>query len=267
MVTAPARIVAIIPARGASKSIPRKNIKLLGGFPLLAYSIAAGLQSRCVARVLVSTENAEIARIARLFGAETPFLRPPELAQDDTPDFPVIEHALQWLEKFEGYGADVIVHLRPTSPLRPRHCIDEAVALLLQQPEADSVRSVKRAGENPYKMWRVEGGFLKPLLQTEFYEPYNMPRQKLPTTYWQTGQIDVVRRETIVHKRSLCGERILPFFVAPEYAVDIDDPQQWAAAEYRLRQCGRDLVLPQPRSVSACGSQQQTSMDCAPRAE
>src|SRR5512140_3943973 len=111
--------LAIIPARGGSKGIPRKNIRDVAGYPLIAYSIAAGLQARTVTRVIVSTDDEEIAAVAREWGAETPFLRPAEFAQDKTTDLPVFEHALKWLEEVEGYHPDVIVQLRPTSPIRP----------------------------------------------------------------------------------------------------------------------------------------------------
>ena len=124
-------ILAIIPARGGSKSIPRKNIRPLAGHPLIAYSIAAGRQSRLVTRTIVSTDDEEIAAVARQYGAETPFLRPAEFAQDNTTDFPVFTHALGWLKEHEGYQPDIIVQLRPTSPIRPPEhggCGDPAAA-------------------------------------------------------------------------------------------------------------------------------------------
>ena len=116
-------VLAIIPARGGSKGIPRKNIRPFAGYPLIAYSIAAGLQAKTVTRVIVTTDDDEIAEVARSYGAETPFLRPAELAQDLTTDLPVFQHALNWLASHEDYHPDVIVHLRPTSPVRPpRKC-------------------------------------------------------------------------------------------------------------------------------------------------
>ncbi|HEX9892352.1 MAG TPA: acylneuraminate cytidylyltransferase family protein, partial [Gemmatimonadales bacterium] len=136
------RVLAIVPARAGSKSIPRKNIQLFAGHPLLAYSIAAGLQARQVARVLVSTDDEEIAERARDYGAEVPFLRPAQFAQDGTPDLPVFQHALGWLSEHEGYRPEIVVQLRPTSPVRPPDCVDRAVELLTAAPEADSVRAV-----------------------------------------------------------------------------------------------------------------------------
>lgn len=122
----PVHVLALIPARGGSKSIPRKNIGLFAGHPLVAYSIAAGLQAASVSRVVVSTDDEEIASVARRYGAETPFRRPEALAQDDTLDLPVFEHALRWLEQHEGYRPEVVVQLRPTSPIRPRDLVDRA---------------------------------------------------------------------------------------------------------------------------------------------
>src|SRR4030065_943344 len=147
-------IFALIPARGGSKSTPHKNIPPLAGFPLIAYSIAAAKQSNLVTRTIVSTDDDEIARIAREYGAETPFMRPAEFAQDHTTDFPVFSHALGWLKEHEGYQPEVVVQLRPTSPMRPPGCVDQSVQVLLDHPEADSVRGVIPSGQNPYKMWR-----------------------------------------------------------------------------------------------------------------
>src|SRR5262249_7126007 len=117
-------VVAIVPARGGSKAIPRKNVRLLGGVPLIAYSIEAGLTARTVDRVIVSTDDEEIAAVARRFGAEVPFMRPAALAGDSTPDLPVFQHALDWLDAHEGYRPEIVVQLRPTSPLRPPDCVD-----------------------------------------------------------------------------------------------------------------------------------------------
>jgi N-acylneuraminate cytidylyltransferase len=230
--------LAIIPARGGSKSIPRKNVLPLGGHPLLAYSIAAGLQARGVDRVLVSTDDEEIADVARRYGAEVPFLRPAALAQDDTPDLPVFRHALEWLEAEEGYWPDLVVQLRPTSPLRRRTHIEAAIDLLSTSPDADSVRSVIVPFQNPYKMWRIgDDGFLAPLLEGEFSEAYNMPRQLLPPVYWQTGYVDAAWRTTILEKGSMTGRRILPLIIEPGDWIDIDSPEDWRQAQ-RLLESG-----------------------------
>lgn len=240
-------VLAIIPARGGSKGIPRKNIKSFAGHPLIAYSIAAGLQAERVTRVIVSTDDEEIAAVARSCGAETPFLRPAEFAQDQTLDLPVFQHALRWLAEQEGYRPDVVVQLRPTSPIRPRSIVDEAVNLLLEHPEADSVRGIVPSGQNPHKMWRIDpaSGQMRPLLAVEgIAEPYNAPRQVLPQIYWQTGHIDAIRPASILDKGTMSGNAILPLMIDPRFTVDIDNPSDWAKAEWLVYHAGLDMVDP-----------------------
>lgn len=245
-------ILAIIPARGGSKSIPKKNIRSFAGHPLLAYSIAAGLQSATVSRVLVSTDDPEIADIGRAYGAETPFIRPAELAMDSTPDLPVFKHALNWLEENEGYQPEIIVQLRPTTPLRPPSCVDQGVGLLLQHQKADSVRALVASGQNPYKMWKISAdGFLKPLLDDGPLEAYNLPRQDLPLTHWQTGHLDVFYRRVAFEKESLTGDVIVPLVLDPMYTVDIDTELDWERAEWKLLHGDMDVIRPgnQPRPL------------------
>ena len=239
-------ILALIPARGGSKGIPRKNIRSFAGYPLIAWSIAAGLQAKSVSRVIVSTDDEEIAAVAREFGAETPFLRPSELAQDRTTDFPVFEHALKWLEEIEGYKPEIVVQLRPTSPIRPTDMVDNAVSILMQHPDADSVRGVVPAGQNPHKMWRFRGydSPMDALLHVDgIAEPYNAPRQVLPPVYWQTGHIDAIRTSTISRKGSLTGEVVYPLVIDPRYTVDIDTPADWTKYE-AVVYSGLDMVMP-----------------------
>lgn len=240
-------VLAIIPARGGSKGIPRKNIRNFAGHPLIAYSIAAALQARRVTRVIVSTDDPEIAEVARTYGAEVPFLRPAELAQDTTLDLPVFQHALAWLTANEAYAPDVVVQLRPTSPIRPVGLVDEAVRILLEHPEADSVRGVVPAGQNPHKMWRIDlqTGQMKNLLDVPGVpEPYNAPRQVLPPVYWQTGHIDVIRPITILEKNSMSGDVILPVMIDPRYTVDIDSLSDWTRAEWLVYHGGLEMVHP-----------------------
>lgn len=243
-------VLALIPARGGSKGIPRKNIRPFAGHPLIAYSIAAARQAETVTRVVVSTDDDEIAAVAREYGAEVPFLRPPELAQDDTTDLPVFQHALRWLADHEGYHPEVVVQLRPTSPVRPPGLVDAAVRLLLAHPEADSVRGVVPAGQNPFKMWRIdpERGCLQPLLTLPGVpEPYNAPRQSLPPVFWQTGHIDAIRARTILEKNSMSGTVILPLRIDPRYTVDIDTPTDWQRAEWLVYFGDLTMVQPYPR--------------------
>ena len=245
-------ILALIPARGGSKGIPRKNIRSFAGYPLIAWSIAAAKQSELVTRVILSTDDEEIASVARQFGAETPFLRPEELAQDKTTDLPVFEHTLQWLEENEGYRPEIMVQLRPTSPIRPREMLDDAIRILFEHPDADCVRGVVPAGQNPFKMWRFDGDDkpMKPLLGVDgIAEPYNAPRQILPPVYWQTGHIDAIRVSTIRNKQSLTGDVIYPLVIDPRYTVDIDNLTDWAKYE-ALVSSGLEIVSPGPAKRS-----------------
>jgi N-acylneuraminate cytidylyltransferase len=241
-------ILALIPARGGSKGIPRKNIRDFAGYPLLAWSVAAGLKADLVTRVIVSTDDEEIASIAREYGAETPFMRPKVFAQDDTTDLPVFEHALAWLKENEGYLADMVVQLRPTSPIRPSGLVDDAIRVLLENENADCVRGVVSAGQNPHKMWQLpegEKGPMKNLLDVDgIAEPYNAPRQILPPVFWQTGHIDAIRISSILEKKSLTGDVIYPVVIDSRYTVDIDNLSDWAFYEHRVVTSGLDYVSP-----------------------
>jgi N-acylneuraminate cytidylyltransferase len=259
-VVAPQPVVYIVPARGGSKSIPGKNLKRFGPHPLLAYSIAAGQQVKLTGPVLVSTDDPAIAKVAQEYGAGV-IDRPKGLAQDDTLDHPVFVHALEWLAREKGFQPEIVVQLRPTSPLRPAGCVDEAVQILLDHPEVDCVRAVVEPAQNPFKMWTLEKDDLSPLLRAgqlrdpERYqglELYNMPRQQLPTTYWQTGQVDVVRASTILQKGSMTGEVILPWILEdPRYAVDLNSEWEWAAAEASLESLVCIRPGPRPRPLPA----------------
>jgi YrbI family 3-deoxy-D-manno-octulosonate 8-phosphate phosphatase len=240
-------VLAIIPARGGSKGIPRKNIRNFSGYPLIAWSIAAGLKSEFVTRVIVSTDDEEIAAVAREWGAETPFLRPAEFAQDNTTDLPVFEHAFKWLDENEGYRPEVVVQLRPTSPIRPQTCVDDAVRILLQHADADSVRGVVPAGQNPHKMWRLDAGGESPmrnLLAVDgIEEPYNAPRQILPPIFWQTGHIDAIRPSALANG-SMSGKNIYPLLIDPKFTVDLDNLNDWMRAEWLVAFGGLEMVTP-----------------------
>ena len=246
MTDAGPQVVALVPARGGSKSIPRKNLRDLGGHPLIAWSIAAGAAAATVGDVLVSTDDPEIADVAREYGADVPFLRPDELARDETPDLPVFEHALRWLEGERGWRPEIVVQLRPTSPFRGEGMVDDAVRLIRSHPDASSLRAVTASSQNPFKMWRPDGHHLSPLLGELGDELFNEPRQRLPPTYWQTGHVDAVRPHTILEDASMTGKRILSFVVDPRYAVDIDTPEQWAFAEWLLQRGDLEIVRPRP---------------------
>jgi len=242
-------VLALIPARGGSKGLPRKNIKSLGGYPLIGYSIAAALNAKLVNRTVVTTDDPEIGDLAREYGAEVPFIRPAEFAQDDTRDLPVFQHALKWFSEQEDYHPDIVVQLRPTSPFRPPELIDEAIQILLNNTGATSVRGVVPSQQNPFKMWIIEPeGSMVPLLETEFEEPFNMPRQELPPTFWQTGHIDVIKTETII-KGSMSGQVVYAYQIDPRFSVDLDNLLDWQRAEMRLKSLGSQIVLPPQKSI------------------
>jgi CMP-N,N'-diacetyllegionaminic acid synthase len=222
-------VVAVVPARGGSKGLPNKNILSFRGKPLLTHSIEHGLAARNVERVLVSTDAPAYRELALAAGAEAPFLRPPSLAQDHSTDLEVFTHALEWLDRHEGYRPDAVVHLRPTYPTRRVEEVEGAVDLLLSNPRADSVRSVTAAPQSPYKMWRLDGAELRPLLESGLREAYNLPRQELPTVYMQNAAVDVVRANVILDQASMTGGRILAYVM--DRLDDVDDWRDVAVAE------------------------------------
>lgn len=247
MVKEKPEILAVIPARGGSKGIPRKNIKLFAGYPLIAYSIQAALNSKYVSRTIVSTDDVEIAFVAKEYGAEVPFLRSEEFAQDQTLDFSVFENLLKTLKESEGYHPDLVIQLRPTSPIRPINLVDDAIEEIFNDPEIDSVRGVVPSGQNPYKMWKLDpnSGLMESLLKVEgIAEPYNSARQSLPYTYWQTGHIDVIRTNVILEQKSMSGRKIKPLHIHPDFTVDLDKPADWQKAEWQVWYGGLDMVTP-----------------------
>ncbi len=242
-------ILAIIPARGGSKGIPRKNIRPFAGHPLIAFSIAAALQAGTVTRLIVTTDDEEIAAVAKQYGAEAPFLRPAELAQDRTTDLPVFQHALTWLAEHENYRPEIVIHLHPTSPVRPRGLVDQAVRLLLDHPQADCVRGVVEPSQNPYKMWRIDGqtGHMIPLLTVPgIAESYNVPRQMLPPVYLQTGHVNAIRPAAILGGL-MTGRVILPLVLDPHYEVDLDTLADWERGEWLVAKGELEMVWPEER--------------------
>jgi CMP-N-acetylneuraminic acid synthetase len=242
-------ILALIPARGGSKGLPRKNVLPLAGKPLIAHTIETALAAPTITRTIVSTDDDEIAEIARAYLAEVPFLRPAELAGDTSLDLEAFEHALTWLARQESYEPELVVHLRPTNPIRRPERVDEAVRAMLGDPEADSLRSVSMPQQTPYKMWRLDGRYLVPLVEVAgVRDAHSMPRQSLPEIWWQNGYVDVIRPRTILELGSMSGERVLPFVVHDAF-VEIDYADAFAAAEelLRRRETGDDEREPEVR--------------------
>ena len=209
--------------------MPRKNIRPLCGKPLLAYTAEAAQGSRLLTRVVLTTDDLEIAEVGRQFGLVVPFVRPAELAQDDTPTLPVVQHAVRFLEA-QGEKFEAICLLQPTHPLRPASLIDECIQCLLNS-DADSVVSVKEvpSEHNPHWVYfRDEQGFLR--LSTGEATP--LPRrQLLPPAFHRDGSVYVTRREVLMEQNSLYGSRVAGVLVDPASSINIDTPTDWAEAE------------------------------------
>lgn len=213
-------VLAIIPARGGSRGIPRKNVRLLCGKPLIAYTIETALSSKLIDRVVVSTEDEEIAGISKEYGAEV-IKRPEELARDDSPTIDVVMHVLNWFEEKNEYF-DIVVLLEPTSPLRKENDLDSAVRLFIQNiDEADSLISLGEIHlENPHIVKTVEGGVVKPLIGTtrRFYQ-----RQQLPKAYFPYGVVYMSKAETLKKYRTFYQERTIPYLIERWQNYEIDD--------------------------------------------
>jgi N-acylneuraminate cytidylyltransferase len=243
------RVLALIPAKGRSSGIPRKNLLTIAGKPLIAHSILHALSARRISRVLVSTDDAEIADVALEWGAEVPFLRPAELARDDSPDIDVFRHTLTWLRSHEEELPEMVVHLRPTSPVRRVEAIDRAIEILSADPEADALRSLGQAEQSPYKMWRLDSnGYMEPLVQIDgVADCQSLPRQRLPQVYWQNGYVDVLRPRAVLARGSMWGERVIPFPIE-EPTFDLDYPEDIPAVEQALQRLKRGESLGRPDS-------------------
>lgn len=235
-------ILALIPARGGSKSIPRKNVMVVAGRPLIAYSIQHGLCAPSITRTLVSTDDPEIAAIAREYGAEVPFLRPRCLAGDFSTDLEVFRHALDWLREHQGYEPELVVHLRPTTPVRSVSLIESAILMMLAVPEADCLRSVSLAEQTPYKMWKLDGRSLRPVVEDPgLPDAHSLPRQALPLAYAQNGYLDIVRPHTVLELGSMSGRHVLPL-IMEDKVHDLDYADQIPELE-------RALLAVQPPSL------------------
>lgn len=226
------RVLGLINARGGSKGVPRKNIKPLLEKPLIAYSIEAALNASRLDRVVVSTDDEEIGKVARCYGADVPFIRPNELATDTSLQIDVIAHALQiFADAGEVY--DVVVILQPTCPLRTSADIDGALELM-EQTQADTVISVTEVqGQHPFTMYTQQSnGLLEPLLKTN---SAGVLRQQFPRVWWRNGAIYAVRTEVILQKRKLYGEEVRGYPMPVERSANIDEPIDWIITESLLR--------------------------------
>lgn len=240
MTKRPMEILGVIPARGGSKGIPRKNIRMLNGKPLIAWTIEAAKRSKLLTRVIVSTDDQEIADIARSYGAEVSFLRPADISHDLATDVQFLNHALDFLKEKEGYEPDIVLRLPPTSPLRTAEHIDQGIEVLLAHPEADASRPMTEAPKHPYKMWKQssEEGYVEPFLPfsfTQMEEPFNMPRQILPKVFVHTGAMDVMRLRTSRELKSTSGKKLAYFRMSAEDSVNIDHITDFDLAELLMK--------------------------------
>jgi CMP-N,N'-diacetyllegionaminic acid synthase len=218
---------AIIPARGGSKGIPRKNVKIFRGKPLIVHTIEQAQQSTPIERVIVSTDDEEIAQIARAAGAEVPFMRPAPIAQDMSTDLEFMQHATEWFQTHENRLPVAWVHLRPTYPLRKVGDLEKACQSF-SEGMPDSLRSVVPTEHSVFKSYTVSDGTLIPIFKTlnSIKEPFNMPRQMLPTSYQHNGCIDIVAVQTI-QSGSMSGTNIKAFVMDATETHDLDTIEQW----------------------------------------
>jgi len=222
------KILCIIPARSGSKGLPGKNIMNFKGKPMLSWSIEHAQKSKYAnnIRIIVSTDSQEYAKIARRYGAQTPFLRPREISGDLSTDFECIKHCVDWLRENENYNPDIILQLRPTQPCRKVIDVDRCLELFIENRDKyDSLRSVIPIDKSPYKMYSVDTdqNLLKPLFNkvNDITEPYNQARQILPQCYLHNGYIDIFN-VAILKNNTISGDRIYPYIMNEYDNIDID---------------------------------------------
>ncbi len=228
--------VALIPARSGSKRVTDKNIRMLAGHPVMAYTIAAAQQSGIFSAIVVSTDSERYAEIARSYGAEAPFLRPVEMAGDVSPDIDWLEQALNQL-RAQGREFDCFSILRPTSPFRLPETIRRAWDEFLSQEGVDSLRAVEKCKEHPGKMWIVRGKRMVPLLPVSPAELpwHSTPYQALPEVYAQNASLEIAWTRVVFEGRTIAGEVIMPFFTEGYEGFDVNHPYDWQQAEELVR--------------------------------
>lgn len=241
-------IYAIIPARGGSKGIKRKNVRLFRGEPLISHSIKLALKSKYISRVIVTTDDEEIAEVAKKCGADVPFLRPKEISGDFATDYEFFAHYIQWLRKKELMNdideiPDVFVQLRPTFPLRTLELLEDTIKTFIEPSVYNkyySLRTVIPTEKSPFKMYRISesenNNELIPIYPqtTGEIEYYNMPRQLLPQCYLHNGCIDIVKRDTIELYGSVSGFSIYPYIMKKTDNGDIDTEEDWTKTEKQI---------------------------------
>lgn len=226
-------IVALIPARSGSKSIVDKNIKLLGGHPLIAYSIIVAQLASGIDRIIVSTDSEKYAKIARDYGAEVPFLRPKEISGDSSSDYEFIKHALDWLQDNERYQPEYLVHLRPTTPFREICYVESAIEAIINDKKATALRSLHEMSESSYKTFEIEGGCMKAICSGTFdIETANRPRQMFKTTYNANGYVDIIRTSYVILNKKIHGDHVIAYITPRAFEADI--PEDFEYLEYLI---------------------------------
>jgi CMP-N,N'-diacetyllegionaminic acid synthase len=240
-------VVALIPARHGSKRVPGKNVRVVDGHPMLAYTIAPAVESGVFDAVMVSTDSEEIAAIARHYGAEVPFLRPAEFATDTSPDIEWLEHMLRELAR-QGRTWDCFSLLRPTSPFRTADTIRRAWARFTSQDGVDSLRAVEKCAQHPGKMWVVRGDRMMPLMPfgPEKQPWHSTPYQALPAVYIQNASLEIAWTRVVTERRTIAGDVLVPFFTEGDEGFDINDMYDWMIAE-RLLADGAVTLPPVPQ--------------------
>ena len=224
------KVVAIIPARAGSKTIPKKNIMRLGDYPLIAYSIAAAKLSTLIDDIIVSTDSKEIAEIAKFYGADVPFLRPSNISKDDSRDIEFFKHFINFCSENNIKIPDLIVHLSPTVPLREGSIIDDAIKKIIRTPMSTGLRSVHETSTPPQKMFQIDNGYLKGFFPSNrLVEYYNYPRQKFPKSFIPNGQVDIIKPSTFINSTMLHGKNLLAYITKSN--PDIDAYQDYEEAK------------------------------------
>lgn len=229
------KIFAIIPARGGSKGIPKKNIKKIGGKPLIAWTIEAVQKSTLADKTIISTDSEEIAKISKKYGAEVPFLRPAYASDDKAPAIVVIQHALKWMKDNDNYEPDAIIYLQPTSPLRTASHIDEAITKFISHKNTDSLVSVIKPPHNfhPIKLMKEKNGFITPYIDNIGLK--KLDRHNMPTLYARNGPAILITKTNVINKENrLYGKNILPYEMDEISSTDIDEPIDLKLAEFFL---------------------------------
>lgn len=226
------KILGIITARGGSKTIPKKNIKLLAGKPLIYWTIKEAQKSQLITKIILSSDSHEIINVAKRYKVEVPFVRPRNLAKDNTPTLPVLQHAITFMEKKDNIRYDYVVILEPTSPLRIVEDLDNATRKAIET-KADSVIGMYKLDDiHPMRIKKIIHDRIKPF---SVKEKEGTPRQLLPPAYYRNGAVYVIKRDIIIKKNSIWGKDTRPFIMPKERSVDIDDNSSFYQAEYYIK--------------------------------